>query len=404
VAEAPKSIPQHSEWTETLRHRPDPNRVPDLRVPTPARFTPRPLVAADLVPPDPATAESRAGAAPAREAAQWSSGGASSEPSYYDVSILKAPVWKWQIASYFFLGGASAGAFLLARMAERGGGRRYRELTRVGSYIAAACALPCAPLLIADLGDPKRFHHMLRVWKPSTPMNLGTWVMTSYSGAAVAAAVREFLRGPHSPDRAKEVRRIASAPCAALILLQDAAGVPLALLLSAYTGVLLSCTSNPLWVRNPWLAPLFSAGAISTGASAVSLALDCTSSEVDTPSHRALAKVHTAAHVAEAATLAGYLKHAGAKAAPLTRGSMKRHLWFSVGALVAAEGLNWLPFRGATRRWARIVASLLGLASGFSLRWAMIYGGKEAATDPHTARLASQPEGPPGGNGRQVLH
>jgi len=84
----------------------------------------------------------------------------------------------------------------------------------------------------------------------------------------------------------------------------------------------------------------------------------------------------------------------------LTSGSMKRHLWFSVGALVAAEGLNWLPFRGATRRWARIVASLLGLASGFSLRWAMIYGGKEAANDPHTARLASRPDGPPGGNNR----
>src|SRR5438309_11656947 len=57
-----------------------------------------------------------------------------SSPGYYDVPMLKAPVWKWEIASYFFLGGVAGGAFLLARMAERFGGREYRELTRVGSF------------------------------------------------------------------------------------------------------------------------------------------------------------------------------------------------------------------------------------------------------------------------------
>lgn len=406
MAEAPKTIPQDAEWVQNLRHRPDPNRVPHLQVPSVGHFAPRPP-AASFIPPDPATAEAtRSTSVPQKKAVESETGqrGTSrlhhgiapssdrpyGEASYYDVSILKAPVWKWQIASYFFLGGVSAGAHVLARMAARGGGERYRDLTRAGSYIAALTALPCAPLLIADLGDPKRFHHMLRVWKPTTPMNLGTYVLTAHSGIAVASAVREFLSGPHSPDQAKELRRIASAPGSAVVLIQDAAGIPLALLLAAYTGVLLSCTSNPMWVKNPWLAPLFSAGAISTGASAITLALDCASSKVDTPSHRALSKVHTAAHVAEAVTLAGYLKHAGPKAMPLTRGTMKKHLAFTAGALVAAEGLKWLPLPRRARRWARIIASLLGLASGFSLRWAMIYGGKEAALNPHTARLASR--------------
>src|SRR5437870_13794814 len=94
------------------------------------------------------------------------------QPSYYDIALLQAPVWKWEIASYFFFGGVSSGAYLISRLAERFGGGRYRDVARVGSYVALASFLPCPPLLIHDLGDPKRFHHMLRVWKPSSPMNL----------------------------------------------------------------------------------------------------------------------------------------------------------------------------------------------------------------------------------------
>src|SRR6202000_1038149 len=100
----------------------------------------------------------------------------SPEHSYYDLSPLKPPVWKWQIAAYFFLGGMSAGALILARLAERfGGGKSFQQITRFGTYAAIAAAAPCPLFLIDDLGDKSRFHHMLRVWKPTSPMNLGTW-------------------------------------------------------------------------------------------------------------------------------------------------------------------------------------------------------------------------------------
>src|SRR4051794_26974191 len=105
-------------------------------------------------------------------------------PAYYDVSMLKPPVWEKPIGVYFFLGGLAAGAYLLARVAERAGGERYRPITRAGSAVALLGALPCAPLLIEDLGDPKRFHHMLRVFKPESPMNFGAWALTTFSGAA----------------------------------------------------------------------------------------------------------------------------------------------------------------------------------------------------------------------------
>ena len=310
--------------------------------------------------------------------------------------MLKAPVWKWEIASYFFLGGVSAGAYLLGRMADRFGGREYRDLSRAAAKVAVAALAPCAPLLIHDLGDPKRFHHMLRVWKPSTPMNLGTWTITAYGGVAALNLLREWSRG--RPRR----EQIALSHLAAwvreadtgVVAVTDAAGVPLALVMAGYTGVLLSSTSTPLWSMNPWLGALFSASALSTGAAATSLAL-AAGSDADSPSRRALEKIDTAAHVAEAIALAGYLGRAGPLAAPLTRGKMRRHLWASGAGLVAAELLKYLPLPGRLRRWSKALSAAAGLAAGFSLRWALVYGGHESANDPRHAREAARPAAGP---------
>src|SRR5690348_12079959 len=152
------------------------------------RFEPRPM--GEVIPPTPATAHARPGLA-SPEVRRHDPQSMPAEPSYYDVPMLKQPVWKWQIATYFYLGGLSAGAYVLSRVAERAGGRRYEDLTRVGSYVAMAGLIPSPPLLIWDLGDPKRFHHMLRVWKPSSPMNFGTWSIVAYSGMATFEVVRQ---------------------------------------------------------------------------------------------------------------------------------------------------------------------------------------------------------------------
>lgn len=315
-------------------------------------------------------------------------------PSYYDVSILKSPVWKWHVAWYFFFGGVSAGSYVLGRLAERaGGGRggRYADLARWGTTLGWLSLLPCPPLLIADLGDPKRFHHMLRVWKPSSPMNLGTWTVTGYAGAATAAVLREWLA---EPGRTPQDRSTASKLFnGTTLLVSDAAGVPLALLVAAYPGVLLSCTSNPLWCKNPWLSALFSAAAVGSGAAATSLALDVTSRR-ESPAQGVLDKVHTAAHAAEAVTLAGYLRHAGEKAAPLTRGRMKPFFRLALGGMIGGELLKWLPAPRPLRRACRILSSLVSLGGELSLKWAIVHGGHEAAQDPHTARLVSTPDAP----------
>ena len=184
-----------------------------------------------------------------------------------------------------------------------------------------------------------------------------------------------------------------------VMLLHDAAGVPFALLVASYTGVLLSCTANPLWCKNPWLAPLFTASAIATGADAISLALDCTGSDRDrrgpgddSPSQRVLHQVNTLAHAVEGVTAAGFLRHAGEKAKPILRGKQSTHFALAVGGLAAAEVLKRLPVAPSMRKPVRMFAAAVGLAAGFSLRWAIVQGGREAATDPHTSRLASRPK------------
>jgi formate-dependent nitrite reductase membrane component NrfD len=304
------------------------------------------------------------------------------EHAYYNLPMLKKPVWGGEVAAYFFLGGLSAGAYVLARMAERFGGERYRSVTRAGSAIAALTVLPCAPLLIADLGDPKRFHHMLRVFKPRSPMNLGAWTLTAYSGAAALAALREWLRDERTDAERSTAAKIVDGT---LLLICDAAGVPLALLLAGYTGVLLSATSAPVWSKNPWLGALFSASAVSTGASAIGLALSAQDA-----THEAMKDIHTTAHLAEALLLSGFLSVAGPLAKPLTQGEQAP--WFHTAAwgVLFSEVLQALPLRGRARRWASVASSLVGLASGFALRWSLVHAGRSSAADPEAARNASR--------------
>ncbi len=332
--------------------------------------------------------------------------------NYYDVPMLKPPVWKWEIAAYFFLGGLSAGAYLLARAASRFGGRRYQDIEQAGTLIAAAAFVPCAPLLIKDLGDWKRFHYMLRVFKPRSPMNLGSWTLTGYGAFVTIAILNEWRKSRNLPPAALETQRhrektqrkgkpvhsrTPNPQPSILNPVIDAAldgGVPFALMLAAYTGVLLSTSATPLWARKNWLGALFSASAVSTGVSAIELALQAKSSHAgEQPSHASLKKIDAAAKIVEAITLAGYLTEAGKFAAPITKGKYAPHLWGgAVGAgLVGSTLLGAIPVKNPkTRRVLRMAGAVAGLAGGFALRWAISQGGHISGKDPQAARDSSK--------------
>ena len=311
-------------------------------------------------------------------------------PAYYDIPLLKAPVWTHEVGIYFFLGGMSSSAFSIARMADRFGRGKYRNVTQVGTTIAALTALPCAPLLIWDLGDRTRFHHMLRVWKPSSPMNLGSWTLTVYTLMGGIAALREFLRVLRKDAPLTGTARAVDETAG---LVADGVGVPLGLLLAGYTGVLLSTTANPLWSRNSWIGALFSASAVAAGSGAIKLSLEVLGQEG--AATEALGKVESAAHAVEAVCHAGFLAQAGPLAKPLTQGEFKHeYLWGAIGAgIVLPELLNRIPAPKPAKRWLTVAAGLAALAGGFALRSAFVAAGKPAADDPDLSRLATGERG-----------
>ncbi|MER6794227.1 NrfD/PsrC family molybdoenzyme membrane anchor subunit, partial [Amycolatopsis mediterranei] len=104
--------------------------------------------------------------------------------SYYGRPVLKPPVWEWKVPAYLFTGGLAAGTSLLAAGADLTGRPALRRVGRTGSL---AALLASVYLLVADLGRPERFHHMLRVAKPTSPMSVGTWILSAFGpGVGVA--------------------------------------------------------------------------------------------------------------------------------------------------------------------------------------------------------------------------
>ncbi|MBO0678634.1 polysulfide reductase NrfD [Mycolicibacterium sp. S2-37] len=177
--------------------------------------------------------------------------------SYYGRQILKTPVWNWMIAAYLFSGGLSAGSALLAAGADLTGRPQLRRVSRVGALVSLLASMY---FLIGDLGRPERFHHMLRVAKPSSPMSMGTWLLGGYGPGAGLAAAAELmparLRGTRLGRLIGWLARPAGIEAAAV-----APGV------ASYTAVLLSHTAVPAWREaHPYLPFIFTGSAAASGA------------------------------------------------------------------------------------------------------------------------------------------
>lgn len=176
---------------------------------------------------------------------------------YYGRPVLKAPVWKWEIPAYFFTGGLAGASATLALGARATGNPALRRGAAAAAAVAAALS---PPLLIADLGRPARFANMWRVAKITSPMSVGTWVLTAFAPAAVGAAVCEW-RG-RLPRSAR--------------LLEVVAG-GLGPVMATYTAVLLADTAVPAWHGARRQLPLVfaSTAAASAGAAAALLTPAC---------------------------------------------------------------------------------------------------------------------------------
>jgi formate-dependent nitrite reductase membrane component NrfD len=181
--------------------------------------------------------------------------------SYHGLPLLKAPVWTWEVPTYFFVGGTAGAAAVIGAVGRMAGAPP--AVVRDARWIAAAGALLSPPLLISDLGRPERFLNMLRVFKLQSPMSVGAWTLVAFSTATAASV---FADAVSRWSGGSVITRTVADGSAAL---SAATG----LVLSTYTGVLLGATAIPVWSRHVRILPIqFGASSLGAAASLLELA------------------------------------------------------------------------------------------------------------------------------------
>jgi formate-dependent nitrite reductase membrane component NrfD len=273
--------------------------------------------------------------------------------SYYGRNIVKEPVWTPEIPLYFWTGGIAGASAVLHGVARLAGNE---QLAKRSLFIGAVADAVSPVLLVKDLGRPERFLNMFRMFKVTSPMSVGSWILLVSGGASNTAAALELL------DALAPVKRVAGA-------VSLVAGPPLA----TYTGALVANTSIPVWSEArdqlPWL---FGASATATAGAAATV----------------LTPVGSAGPARRAAVI-------GAVAEGLVMRAMRRRLGF-VGEVYdqGAAGTNARVARACTTVGAGLLAlagrrpaaaragGLLVLAGGLALRFAVFKAGFQSARDP----------------------
>lgn len=176
--------------------------------------------------------------------------------TYYGREQVKAaPFNNWLVGGYIFLAGLSGAAMLLSTLIDLARGRDGEPAVRRGRWLALLAPTLGTVMLVRDLHTPRRFYNMLRLFKTTSPMSIGSWILVAFgvfSTMTVGAARIPGLRW---------LARAAQVPAAA-------AGAGIA----TYTASLLSATSTPLWAAAPCATAVrFGASSMAAGAAALSL-------------------------------------------------------------------------------------------------------------------------------------
>jgi Polysulphide reductase, NrfD len=282
--------------------------------------------------------------------------------------IMKPPVWSGEVPLYFWFGGIAAGSSWVALGCDLAGDHRAAAIAR---RVSLAALVPCPPLLISDLGRPLRFAYMLRVFKPRSPMSMGTWCLSGFGALGAGAVAADVL------DRPRAARGLGSAMAL------------LGVYLGSYTGVLLAATAVPLWNSSRlFLGPIFVATATATGASATRLTLVAAGLPAKHPTHRALGQVETAAMLAELALSEINERRLGPLAEPLHSGKVGG--LFRGAKLAVTVGLALRLARRRIGPGAHHAASGLYLGAGLAFRYAWVRAGSGSAADAEAVAQAAR--------------
>jgi formate-dependent nitrite reductase membrane component NrfD len=287
----------------------------------------------------------------------------SDRETYYGLPLLKEHVWKAAVPAYFYVGGLAGASAALGAAALCSGSRRLRGLARTTRTIAAGGAIASAALLIEDLGRPSRFVNMLRVFRPTSPMSVGSWLLAGFGGLSTTAALLRDRR-----DGA--LARLGDGAAVAAGVL----GVPLA----GYTAVLLSNTAVPVWQGARTALPaLFMSSAVTSAACALDL---CTLTAAE---QRVVRRFGIAGKAAELlcteAVERELSRPAPLIAEPLRRGTSGA-LWSAAKLLVGASlAISLVP---QAPRPLRRASAWLGTLGSLALRFGIVRAGTASARDP----------------------
>lgn len=274
--------------------------------------------------------------------------------SYYGRPILKETVWSADIPAYLFVGGLAGASASLAAASELRGNS---ELARRAWWVALGGLSVSPVLLIRDLGRPARFLYMLRVFKVTSPMSVGTWILSAISAAVSLATARATFGW---------FPRLGAAGAGAAGLLGP--------LLATYTAVLIADTAVPVWHEAYRELPFVFAGSAAASAGAAAAAL--TPSAHAVPAHR----LAVAGALLEMAAVE-YMEHQlGDLGEPYKRGTPKRMA--RAAKNLTLSGAAILAVGGRRGRWVAGVGAGLVLAGAAAQRFAIFEAGKLSALDP----------------------
>ncbi|NJP47944.1 NrfD/PsrC family molybdoenzyme membrane anchor subunit [Actinacidiphila epipremni] len=275
--------------------------------------------------------------------------------SYYGRPVLNRPTWQpLDIAGYFFLGGLAGAGSVLAAGAQATGRPVMARALKISSLTAISASTAA---LIHDLGRPERFVNMLRVFRPTSPMSVGTWLLSAYAPAAGAAAVLDV--GGRLP-------RIGRAATAGAALLGPA--------VAAYTAVLAANTAVPAWHDGHRELPFVFTGSATTAAAGMALA----ASPVAENGPAVSAAVFGA--VLETGAVKLMEHRLGMVAEPYRQGRAGRLMRLAEGLTVA--GAAGAVLAGRRSRTAAAVSGAALLAASACTRFGVFHAGLASADDP----------------------
>ncbi|OBI76438.1 NrfD/PsrC family molybdoenzyme membrane anchor subunit [Mycobacterium asiaticum] len=287
--------------------------------------------------------------------------------SYYGRPVVKPAPWGHEVGAYLFLGGVAGGSGLLAAGAQLTGRPTLRRNARLSALGAVALG---AAALVKDLGRPERFVNMLRTVKLTSPMSLGSWILSAFSAGAGVAAVSELdrLTGERVPlGPLRPVLRAVEGP----------AGLEAALFaapLAVYTAVLLSDTATPTWNAAYRDLPFVFVSSASLAASGLAM---ITTPVAEAGPARKLAVIGAVCDLVSARVTEHRMDPVTAE--PLHHGTPGRMLEWSE-RLAAAGGLGALL--GGGHRVTAALSGLTLLTASALLRFGFFEAGKDSARDP----------------------